>query len=440
MDELKVAVKAVKLYRRHKPECAPKARPKKPETDCGCSVWFQAWMPATNDHRRWSSKTTNWDEAVKIAAAQTKDIEAGGTPWVKNYGIGAAAVPVAATSAAGAPEPGSEAPASSELSSASPISQAIAAFLKIKEKAKVSPDTLYRLEHTLNHLQAFCVRYRVISIGKLTSLHVSNWRTEWPVKSTHAERSFASRAKQFFGYCYRHKLNPDDLAEVEELAIKGENNDEAVRPLSPAEYAKVLAAIDQTDMIPENKVKANLCVRLQRESGLALVDACLLSTDELKPDVKRHVYTVTTYRQKTIRAGRKGSKVEVPISWALGQELLKLKNGNPEYFFWSGNTAPASASDGFQKHYRRIANVIWDDQAKAGIPEKKRWAFSSHDLRHTFAVESLKAGLTLRQLQKALGHSSVKVTETYYAKWSHEEKDELQGALRESLSVQSVTA
>jgi integrase/recombinase XerD len=40
-----------------------------------------------------------------------------------------------------------------------------------------------------------------------------------------------------------------------------------------------------------------------------------------------------------------------------------------------------------------------------------------HRLRDTFAVRCLLRGLTLDHLCRMLGHSSVKVTETYYAKW-----------------------
>ena len=40
-----------------------------------------------------------------------------------------------------------------------------------------------------------------------------------------------------------------------------------------------------------------------------------------------------------------------------------------------------------------------------------------HRLRDTFAVRMLLKGLPLEDVSRLLGHSSVKVTETYYAKW-----------------------
>jgi integrase/recombinase XerD len=361
-------------------------------------------MPAINDHRRWSAKVTDWSQALRVAREQEASIKQGGTPWAKN----------------------TSAPASAALTPKIPgrttVADAIALFMADKE-TKDTADTKERYALTLDRLQSFCDRKGIVAIADITSLHLSAWRTDWTVKSFHAKRSFETRAKHFFRYCRAHKLVTEEFTTktgpLHTPKPKGRKDDEAVTPLSTAEYAKVLAAIDATDMISENKVKVKLCMRLQRESGLSLVDACLLSKDELTKD--GNFFTLNTERQKT------GSEVKVPISLALGQELLKLKNGNPKYFFWSGATAPASASDGFQKHYRRVAKASGVD-------------FSSHDLRHTFAIESLKAGITLRQLSKALGHSSVKITEGFYAKWSREEKDELQGALREALCVQTASA
>lgn len=43
--------------------------------------------------------------------------------------------------------------------------------------------------------------------------------------------------------------------------------------------------------------------------------------------------------------------------------------------------------------------------------------------RHTFAVELLKAGVDIRKVSRALGHSSVVITELYYAKWNKAQQD-----------------
>jgi site-specific recombinase XerD len=53
-----------------------------------------------------------------------------------------------------------------------------------------------------------------------------------------------------------------------------------------------------------------------------------------------------------------------------------------------------------------------EDWYRAGIKKK----VYPHMLRH-YAVELLKAGVDVRAVSKALGHSSVTITERYYSRW-----------------------
>ncbi|HWZ80179.1 MAG TPA: site-specific integrase [Candidatus Sulfotelmatobacter sp.] len=54
---------------------------------------------------------------------------------------------------------------------------------------------------------------------------------------------------------------------------------------------------------------------------------------------------------------------------------------------------------------------------------------TSHMFRHTFSVELLKAGVDIRKVSRALGHSSVTIAERYYAKWNKAQQDILDGDL-----------
>jgi integrase len=56
-----------------------------------------------------------------------------------------------------------------------------------------------------------------------------------------------------------------------------------------------------------------------------------------------------------------------------------------------------------------------------------------HRLRDTFAVRKLLAGIPLEDVSRLLGHSSVKVTEMYYARWVEGRKLRLERLLAESL-------
>ena len=142
-------------------------------------------------------------------------------------------------------------------------------------------------------------------------------------------------------------------------------------------------------------------MQLQRWSGLSLVDAVCLSKDELRREGE--TFRVVTDRQKT------GMFINNVIPTWLGEELLKVKNGNPKFFFWSGTTTAEDAPSYFQKLYRKVFK-------EAGVQE------SSHAFRHTFAIELLKSGVDVRSVSKALGHSSVAITERFYSRWCSEQQ------------------
>lgn len=102
--------------------------------------------------------------------------------------------------------------------------------------------------------------------------------------------------------------------------------------------------------------------------------------------------TVTIIRAKSGRAR------VLPMS----QELRALLTGLPvwldsPYVFWHG--------DG-----RRYANL---SSRLAAIGQARGVRFRRHDLRHRYAVDYLRNGGGIYDLQRLLGHSSVKTTEIY---------------------------
>jgi integrase len=56
-----------------------------------------------------------------------------------------------------------------------------------------------------------------------------------------------------------------------------------------------------------------------------------------------------------------------------------------------------------------------------------------HRLRDTFAVRALLRGVPLEDVSRLLGHSSIKVTETHYAKWTMARKRRLEAIVAQSL-------
>jgi integrase/recombinase XerD len=238
------------------------------------------------------------------------------------------------------------------------------------------------------------------------------------VQAPQARRSYQERAKNFFEFAYDSGwIASNPTAQLKKITVT--HSDLNVRALEPKEYDRLVASVDKTTMTPENVARVRVLIQLQRFSGLSLVDAVCLSKDELVHDGK--TFRVVLQRQKT------DTLINNIIPVWLGEELLKVKNGNPEFFFWAGTAAlddtekRRDSTSGFQKLYRKVFKV-------AGVDG------SSHDLRHTYAIELLKKGTDIRAVSKALGHSSVTITERYYAKWTQSQQVVLDDALLAGLA------
>jgi integrase/recombinase XerD len=367
------------LYKRHKASC--EHRSDKNYRRCHCAVWLE-WNLDGKQTRK-SAKTVSWESAQKTARKIELDHE--------NAELG--------QSTPGAPKT---------------VADAIALFLDSKRGEDLASNTLYKHKLTLDRLQAFCDAEGIFHVKDLTLSRLTTWRAKWPFESPLAKRNNQERVKSFFKFCYDAGLIPaNPAAQLSSIQVKA---DEAsnVRPFEPKEYKAVLAAVGKSGLQPRNQARVKACMQLQRWSGLSLVDAVCLSTGEL--EMKGKTFRVRTQRRKT------GVHINNVIPAWLGKELLTVKNGNRSYIFISGEATPKGAVSTFDKMYRHVFKA-------AGIDG------TSHMLRHTFSVELLKAGVDIRKVSKALGHSSVTITEKYYAKWNKAQQDILDGDLARAWKI-----
>lgn len=362
------------LYKRHKADC--KHSEDKNYKRCMCSVWME-WNVKGKQTRQ-SAKTPNWGTAQQKARAieqQHLDAELGKGP-----------VPGAAKT----------------------VEEAIKLFMDSKRGEDLAVNTLYKHTLTLNRLQAFCDQEAIFFAKDITLAHLTTWRAGWSFESPLAKRNNQERVKSFFKFCYDAGIIPANPAsQLSSIQVKADESNN-VRPFEPKEYKHILATVAKTGLQPHNAARVKACMQLQRWSGLSLVDAVCLTKDELQQEGK--TFRVRTQRRKT------GVHINNVIPTWLGKELLKVKNGNPNYFFVSGEATSKGAVSVFDKMYRQVFQ-------KAGIDG------TSHMFRHTFSVELLKAGVDIRKVSKALGHSSVTITERYYAKWNKAQQDILDGDL-----------
>jgi integrase/recombinase XerD len=363
------------LYKRHKQSCPHKTD--KTYRRCRCSVWLEYNVNGIQSRK--SAKTFSWETAQEKADAIAK------TYLDAELGRG---------------------PAPAEAKS---VEQAIALFMDSKQGEDLSPNTLYKHTHTLKRLQDFCDKQGIFFVKDITLAHLTTWRASWPFRSPLVKRSWQERVKAFFKFCTAAGITPlNPTQQLAPIQVKADEANPAIRPFEPDEYASILATVNKAGLLSDVAARVKACMQLQRWSGLSLIDAVWLTKDELIKD--GDAFRVCTHRRKT------GTQINNVIPSWLGKELLRVKNGNPEYFFTSGEAKPSGALSTFHKRYRKIFKL-------AGI------VGTSHMFRHTFSVELLKAGVDIRKVSRALGHSSVTITERYYAKWNKAQQDILDGDL-----------
>jgi integrase/recombinase XerD len=291
------------------------------------------------------------------------------------------------------------------------VEDAIKLFLESKRGEDLSANTLYKYKLTLDRLEELCDGEGIWHAKDIKLHHLTSWRAKWTYDSPLAKRNNQARVKSFFKFLSDAGIIPaNPTLQLSGIQVKADEASD-VCPLEAKEYKALLVAVTKTGLQPHNAKRVKAFMQLQRWSGLSLVDAVCLGKDELLKDGKN--FRVKTERSKT------GTHVNNVIPGWLGRELLGAKNGNREHFFISGEATPKGAVSVFDKMYRQVFEA-------AGI---KKPGQLSHTLRHTFAVELLKAGVDIRKVSRALGHSSVTITERYYAKWNKAQQDILDGDL-----------
>lgn len=173
-----------------------------------------------------------------------------------------------------------------------------------------------------------------------------------------------------------------------------------------AELVEVRCLLDSVGQVTWSDLRDRVILQLLFFSGLRVSELVNLHTKDV--DVGKSLVLV--------RNGKGNKDRPVPCLPALGSDLLAYLYSRPPYegpeLFLSNDGANGIrgrlTAEGVRQMLRRRCKKL------------KMRILNPHAFRHGFAMTTLNAGLEMSAVSTAMGHSSVKVTETFYAKWQIE--------------------
>jgi integrase/recombinase XerD len=198
---------------------------------------------------------------------------------------------------------------------------------------------------------------------------------------------------------------------------------EQKEPYTPAEVASILEEASKLNGGRDGYAGApatfRLLLELMLETGMRVSDAIRFDPSALQKGESLWIYPYTqTKRKRTARI----EVVEVYLSERLKGAIDGCRWLSPELPFWFGS----------KTNKYGLAYQVYDRMQTLG----ERCGVNDcrpHRLRDTFAVNALLRGLGIGDVSRLLGHSSVKITEAYYAKWVPARKRRLESLVAQSL-------
>jgi len=359
------------VFVRHDRKCKHKGN--KFYRGCKCSKWL--YVPRTR--RRVSAQTRSWATAEHKAKALAA----------------------------------SDAPVNPDRQT---IQAAVAAFLDDKETQNLAVVSLRKHRLIFNkELLTFCNKAGIVYLDELTLTQLERFRAGLDDAPGTIKKKLEF-VRSFLRFCVLHNwLTKNPAVGLSRIKVSVQ----PTVPFTQDEFTKLLDTIPTMYTASRGlngktseylRARLRAMVLLLRWSGLRIGDAANLKRSRLSDDDNLMLYTAKT-----------GTHVYVPLPPDVASELRALPNSSPEYFFCSGNGSVRSVTANWQ---RKLDGLF----KKADLKRRAH----AHQLRDTFAVEMLLAGVTIEQVSMLLGHSSVKITEKHYAPWVRARQQQLENAVR----------
>lgn len=287
---------------------------------------------------------------------------------------------------------------------------------------ELTEKTLDYSRKTIGRLCDFCEKHGVFRTDDLNVDLLETFKTDGLDGYAETTKALAvAKVRCFLREAFRRGWIKEHLAEK----MRPHNyQHEQKSPYSEDEVARILAGASTL----KNKGKHgfsshpktfSLLLELMLQTGIRVGDAVIFDPARLTKGDRLWVYTYIP--QKSVKV-----KKLVPKTVYISEQLKAAI----DICSWMSAKLPFYYQDG---NCSRVAYVgVYDLMQRIG----KRCGVKDcrpHRLRDTFAVRSLLRGVALDDVSRLLGHSSVKITEAYYAKWIPARAKRLEGLVADRL-------
>jgi integrase len=305
---------------------------------------------------------------------------------------------------------GTWAPSAEEEESSGPkratIAQAIVEFKADATARNLSDETLKKYRVLFDQLTDFAKATGLEFCDQLTVTALRDFRASWVDKGVSAEKKL-DRLKSFGNFCTTARYMPAETptrtglkSAAHALRPPTEKNRPTL-PYSREMFIRILGALEKMPTGPGDRhdhlERLKLLIYVMRYGGLAIADAAPLTAERV---IDGRLFL---YRAKT------GEPVTVKLPDYVYEPLRALPLYGGQYFFWNKQKATSKVATTTGNWRRKLRKLL----ALAGVVKPSTWAIS-HGFRDTFAVEFLKSGGSMEELQILLGHKSIQTTQDHY--------------------------
>ena len=257
-------------------------------------------------------------------------------------------------------------------------------FIKNLEEKKRSPSTILAYRADLEQLVSFLIEKGKVTSDQVKSEDIEAFRDSL-LTQKYTPKSVSRKLnaiKTFFRWIIDGKFATyDPSSNVSHPKVEIYNP----KFLSPLEY-RALRDVVRGDL------RVAAIIELILQTGLRISEVSNLKIDDIK-DSNLKVRAYATQLERVIPLNN-------PAKQALDQYLKGRPKGDSEYIFVSKNSKPLAI-----RNVRAAIDRYFQRAEIAG--------YSVNDLRTTFVVQNLKAGVDLVFLSKVSGHRRLSTTERY---------------------------